>query len=316
MTSRVSSAPELADARRAAAVLADAGVARVVLFGSVARGDATECSNIDLMAIYDDLDYAARWETRCALKPLAESAAGYPVDVVVTDRPEWKVRTTQVRASLENRAARHGVVLVDRPPTRVIDWGKEMVMPRSDREEAFHRLRRTADSLGILLTLLGPGRVEQMERRLGNETRALGRSLVRLQRACGEAHAVVEGSLKALIHLAADPERPAWGHDIAKLCDQLAEPHRSAIPPLLAPCGAVAISEWHVLARYHREGRDTEATPRLLGDLARIACAVASYAAEQFPTTRAAVETIRTDISYVVDYLETHDLATGQPVDS
>ena len=101
MTSRVSSAPELADARRAAAALADAGVARVVLFGSVARGDATAHSDIDLMAIYDDLDYAVRWETRCALKPLAESAAGYPVDVVVTDRPEWKVRTTHVSTSFQ-----------------------------------------------------------------------------------------------------------------------------------------------------------------------------------------------------------------------
>ena len=314
--SRVSIAPELADARRAAAALADAGVARVVLFGSVARGDATERSDIDLMAIYDDLDYAVRWETRCALKPLAESAAGYPVDVVVTDRPEWKVRTTHVSTSFENRAARHGVVLADRPPTRAIDWGKEMVMPRSDHDEALYRLDKTGDSLGILLTLLGPGRVEQMERRLGNETRALGRSLVRLQRACGEAHAVVEGSLKALIHLGADPERPAWGHDIAKLCDQLAEPHRSAIPPLLAPCGPAAISEWHVLARYHREGRDTEATPQLLEDLARIACAVASYTASQFPTTHSAVEAIRTDTSYVTEYLDTHDLTTGQPVDS
>ena len=189
-------------------------------------------------------------------------------------------------------------------------------MPRSDRDEALYLLRSTGESLGILLTLLAPGRVEQMERRLSNETRALDRSLVRRQRACGEAHAVVEGSLKALIHLAADPERPAWGHDIAKLCDQLAEPHRSAIPPLLAPCGAVAISEWHVLARYHREGRDTEATPRLLGDLARIACAVASYTASQFPTTHSALETIRTDISYVTDYLDTHDLTTGRPVDS
>ena len=88
MVLRTSAPPGLADAERAAVALADAGVAKVVLFGSVARGDATERSDIDLMAIYDDLDYTARREIRRALKPLAETVAGHPVDVVVTDRPE------------------------------------------------------------------------------------------------------------------------------------------------------------------------------------------------------------------------------------
>ena len=43
--------PCRADAERAAAALADVGVSRVVLFGSVARGGATERSDIDLAAM-------------------------------------------------------------------------------------------------------------------------------------------------------------------------------------------------------------------------------------------------------------------------
>ena len=103
-------APTLADAERAAAALVGAGVGRVVLFGSVARGDATERSDIDLVAIFDDLDYGERWERRCELMRLAADAAGHSVDVSVTDRAEWAMRTSRVRTSFEGRAARDGVV--------------------------------------------------------------------------------------------------------------------------------------------------------------------------------------------------------------
>lgn len=63
-------APCRADAERAAAVLAEAGAGRVVLFGSVARGEAGERSDIDLMAVYDDLDYRKRSEKGCELERL------------------------------------------------------------------------------------------------------------------------------------------------------------------------------------------------------------------------------------------------------
>ena len=58
----MAAAPVRADAERAAAALAEAGAGRVVLFGSVARGEADEHSDIDLMAVFDDLDYERRRE--------------------------------------------------------------------------------------------------------------------------------------------------------------------------------------------------------------------------------------------------------------
>ena len=136
-------APTIEDARRAAEALAAVGVGRVVLFGSVARGEATEHSDVDLVAIYDDIDYSKRGAIAVPTEAAARAAAGCAVDVLVTDRPEWKMRTTRVRTSLEARAARFGTILIDRPPGAV-DWDKEMVMPTDDYQEALYRL-------GILL---------------------------------------------------------------------------------------------------------------------------------------------------------------------
>ena len=264
------------------------------------------------MAIYDDLDYADRWERRWELSSAAEEAAGYPVDVVVTDRPEWKVRTEGVRTSLENRVSRQGVVLVDRPPG-VVNWEKEMVMPINDYQEALYRLTLSGGAMGALLESLGPGRVERIEQGIGNKVRAFDLYQVRLRLACGHAHAVAEAAAKALIHLGAAPGVEAWGHEIGKLCDQLAEPHRSEMPPLLEPHGAEAMSKWHVLARYQAEGRGPVATPELVTELARTVCGVASYAADQFDPNHRAVASIQAYVDYVEDYLEGYDLATGQP---
>lgn len=70
----MAAAPVRADAERAAAALAEAGAGRVVLFGSVARGEADEHSDIDLMAVFDDLDYERRREKGCELEEMAERA--------------------------------------------------------------------------------------------------------------------------------------------------------------------------------------------------------------------------------------------------
>ena len=59
--SAVMAAPDMAAARRAADELVSAGVGRVLLYGSVARGDCRETSDVDLVAIYDDLE---RWNRR------------------------------------------------------------------------------------------------------------------------------------------------------------------------------------------------------------------------------------------------------------
>ena len=123
--SRVS--PSVADAERAAAVLAVAGVSQVMLFGSVALGEQTPGSDIDLVAIYDDLDYQQRHSLEASLGAAATEAAGYRVEVLVTDRPEWERRTSSLETSMERHIASYGRLLVDQPPGEV-NHSKEMVL--------------------------------------------------------------------------------------------------------------------------------------------------------------------------------------------
>ena len=300
-------APRRADAERAAVALAAAGVGRVVLFGSVARGDAGERSDIDLMAIYDDLDYGERWERRCELAGLAGRAAGFPVDVSVTDRAEWRMRTTKVATSFECRAARDGVVLVDRPAAVDVDWNKEMVMPADDYEEAVERLKGARNALGALLLQLRPDPIELGEL---DEEDVRDRRQIRWHRGCGEAHMAVELAVKALLYLEADIDRPAWGHDIGKLCARLPEPRRRALSDLLEPLGADAITPWRVTAVYN----STDTTPELPAEPARTACRVASYVADQFPAAVRPVAGVRMYAGRIEDYLAGYALDSGEPL--
>lgn len=68
--------PTFAEAERAARVVAEAGAGSVLLFGSVARGDAHPYSDIDLLVIYDDLDYGHRQALTAELEGLAEAEVG------------------------------------------------------------------------------------------------------------------------------------------------------------------------------------------------------------------------------------------------
>ena len=308
-------APRRGDAERAAAALADVGVSRVVLFGSVARGDATDRSDIDLAAIYDDLDYRTRSERVKELSSLASAAAGHPVEVFVTDRPEWKVRTEQVRTSFESRAAREGVVLVDRG-TGKVNWGKEMVMPISDYEVALTRLHETLRGLVSLRGRLLPDREEQLEQQKGDEDFAFLAAAVRFGWACAHVQYTVEAALKALIHLGADRESLAWGHDINELCAEMAEPHRRAVRSRLSEETADEITRWHMESRYWNEGWvDDAATPEMVEELTRAGCAVAAYTARQFsgevPDARRVLDMVEALENRVAGY----DLLTGQPLE-
>ena len=76
------------DARRAAEALVAAGVGEVWLYGSVARGEQHAGSDIDLVAVLDDLEYRRRLSVTQDLRQVARQACGQWVEVLVTDRPE------------------------------------------------------------------------------------------------------------------------------------------------------------------------------------------------------------------------------------
>ena len=202
--------PDLAAARRAAQELVGAGAGRVLVFGSVARGEATEDSDIDLVAVFDDLgDYSTRAKRRCALEAKAREAAGCPVDVMVTDAPEWAVRTTKVPCSVEARVVGDAVVLADAGSHARIDWDKEIGLPAdpaaelesrfSDMSRAVLRLKRHLRPDEYELAAIDDGDPDQLRQHEGE----------RFASAMTEVLAVIESAAK-ITHIR--PELPSEDH--------------------------------------------------------------------------------------------------------
>ena len=196
-------APTRADAERAAAALIAGGVEEVLLFGSVARGDATADSDIDLVAIFADLDDGERHVRQRALQAAAAAAVPWPVQVHVTDRPEWRARVERVATSFEHRVAGEAVV-VAAGECGPVDWDKEMVLPMSDPAEALGHFAGRV--LPLLQEVAASARQDADE--MDPHLRAGERELVRLDRlvrVCTASALAAETSLKALAVLYRTP---------------------------------------------------------------------------------------------------------------
>ena len=191
------SVPGITDAQRAAEALVAAGVGRVLLFGSVARSEGCERSDIDLVAIYDDLDdYSERRRRRCDLERRARDAAGRCVDVMVTDAPEWAVRTTKVPCSVEARIARYTVELADGGHHRRIDWDKKIGQPASAVAELHCRLTEMSNAIAALTDRLAPAARESAAAADGDSGELAFHADRRWMRAMGEVHMVIECAAK------------------------------------------------------------------------------------------------------------------------
>ena len=302
--------PTVDDARRAADVLAAAGAGRVLLFGSVSRGAATEHSDIDLVAIYDDIDYDTRSSITTQLQVTASAAAGFPVAVIVTDRPEWEMRTTRVRTSLEALVGERGMVLFDRGPGRV-NWDKEMVMPTDDYQQGLYRLGRVNEGLVKLANALEPGKMELLFAGLGDVENAALARIGRMLTLGGAGQTVVEQSVKSLVHVTGRRTRDLKGHHIERLTALLDSlPERTHVEGLLTPPGPVAITPWHWWERYHRPGTDPDPAPSQVIPVIRAACRVATYTTSHFGTDTPTAA-VRATTTVVEHYVDTHDLLSG-----
>jgi uncharacterized protein len=96
---------------RASRALIDAAPApaKVILFGSQARGDADEGSDFDFLVIEREIDdrLAEAVRLRSALRGL-----GAPVDVIVMDEALAE-RRSKVRGTMVDRALREGRVVAE-----------------------------------------------------------------------------------------------------------------------------------------------------------------------------------------------------------
>lgn len=250
-------APTRRDAAAAAAVLIDRGAAEVLLFGSVARGDATDASDIDLVAILADLDYAERSERKREFETAARSVGPWPVQVHVTDHPEWRARIERVATSFERRISPEAVRVASSATDGAVDWDKEMVLPMSDPQEALRYFGgRVLPRLQGVATAAIRSAIEDVpsESSVSVENRRLNR-MVDL---CVDAALAAETSVKAMAKLYATPtptekELRSNGHTVgAVLQRHVPEPHRGEMQAVFDRLGVdlEELSSWRSKGTY------------------------------------------------------------------
>ncbi|MXZ30592.1 MAG: nucleotidyltransferase domain-containing protein [Acidimicrobiia bacterium] len=272
--------PTREDAEAAAEALVAVGVDEVLLFGSVARGTASSFSDIDLVAIFADLDYAERQRCRHELEATAEAAVAWPVQVHVTDLPEWRARVGGVSASFEHRIAGEAVPVATAADRRPVDWGKEMVLPMSDPLEALSYFdARVIPRLRDVAAAATRDHAESDPHlSLARQERA---RLQRLTTLCTAAALTAETSLKALAVLGgetapteADMKRA--GHSIARGLALLADTARAEAAAVFDRHGV----DLDVLSTWRERSTYPDDAEVLHADAERLAPAYAAMAAE------------------------------------
>ncbi|MDQ6839704.1 MAG: nucleotidyltransferase domain-containing protein [Actinomycetota bacterium] len=120
---------------------------RVILFGSVARGQATEESDVDLMVVFDHLDRARRRELQGRL--MASVTVPVPFDIFVMDVAEFDGRRTSMGRSPTGRPGRGWSSMSDPLPDDLADAEPSIGEARTAMPaEATSTLRRCSRPVG------------------------------------------------------------------------------------------------------------------------------------------------------------------------
>ncbi|MCY3925923.1 MAG: nucleotidyltransferase domain-containing protein [bacterium] len=323
-------APTRDDAALAAEALAAEGASMVLLFGSVARGDAGVYSDLDLVAVFDDLDYATRFDVRAELVAAAVGATFCDVDIIVTDRPEWRWRTSRVSSSLEAAVAPGAVTLVD-VGAGTVRWGKEIGLAATNEEEALDRLE---DARLHFVSIRRHLRPDDSTVWLGvplsaEETATAER--VRLRDLCAFAALAIESTVKAFRAAAGGEGRLT--HHIWPLIGQTGE-HREALVEALVPVRANSIPDprgapgesrpdYSDVGLMRTAGTYASEVPgatlERLADLAPRMCQAATSAAlvaarRLAPAAPERVAPLATIASQVSGYLAAFSVVSGEPL--
>ena len=271
-------APNRDDAALSAEAVIAAGAEEVLLFGSVARGTAGPHSDIDLVAIFADLDYARRHVHQRRLQAAATST--WPVQVHVTDRPEWRARVERVATSFERRAADEAVVVATVADRKPVDWDKEMVLPMSDPHEALrHFVDRALPRLQELAAAAHQD-PDESDPYLSPAERELARRN-RMVRVCTAAALACETSLKALAILHGKPtptekDLKGAGHVFAAVLALVPEPAQGQAAAVFARLGV----DLDVLSAWRWRGTYPDDMDVIHADADRLAVAYAAMAPE------------------------------------
>lgn len=317
----------MVDAKQAGAQLVKAGASRVLLFGSVANGEARLESDIDLVAIFDDIDYRERLAMKLNLQAAAENAVGRRVEVLVTDWPEWKCRTEEVTASFEAAVAGDAVVLFDRERGEVA-WDKEIGLPDNNDKDALDRLEEADKALGAMARATAADEREMAALRRGDLEALAIRRHRRLIDVCSEGAMAVETALKALVALAGGKAQQT--HQIDELVRETGEwmnLARAALSGLKRNTVSREaeeygdVSMWRTAGTYINERSDVDiaVTSRLAPVIAEAGVKLMSIVADELTKRmgdQLSLTIARENIEDVVEVLAVRDLVQGRPTET
>ncbi len=245
--------PTIEDALIATDALAtaEAGISTVLLFGSTARGEQVSSSDIDLVVVFDDLDYKKRLAIQHALEKIAGGAADFPVHVHVTDWPEWRHRSESMDTTFERAIQSEVLPLRERTPNEV-NWSKEIGMPNTDYGEALLCLQSATMNLRTLLQNLSHTQREKTFHLRGDASNYSQELAWRLSDICHAAQMAIENSIKGFIHIFGE-EPPVLHHKLPELAKQVSDKDTyNKILNALELLTGENISRWRVNSTYVR----------------------------------------------------------------
>ena len=321
-----SGVPTLEDARSAADALLAEGVSEVWVYGSVARGESHPGSDIDLVAVFDDLDYRKRLGVTMRLQRAAEQACGHPVEMTATDRAEWRIQREDVTASFACAISCDLILLACSPdPPGAVDWNKEQVMATSNGELAVERLQAVLGNLDKIFASLAPARPEQALAGSDNRSRYERARAGRMIQICEAAQLAVENAAKAIAVLGGVPAKTLWTHDVKKLVDSLDDGVSEELHILLHSAPELVkhegyITMWRTCGAYGTCGEGLTAqeiaTPAFARAMALITCDITDYtvrAVRYYLGSQDTVTELDDWAQIIRQHLTSHDIITGEP---
>ena len=245
---RALTAPTVADARRAAGVLPGS----VLLFGSVARGEGSSNSDIDMVVVVDRLDTeqfsVPRLKEEQGLARTAGRACGRRVQVWLVDWAEWRSRSP-VWGTVEHEARAQGTWLKQVSPGPEVRWQKRM-SARQVRTSAviaalnnsYRRFRGVVDSMSP-----NPIEVELAE---SDHKDAYWNDLrYRLSDINADLHIALEQLLVAALHVTASRFRRE-SHELTVLFEALPPAVQEDLLSRLSVADLTWAEQWRSAASY------------------------------------------------------------------
>ncbi len=209
--------PRMDDARHVAAIIsADARVEKISVFGSVAKGDASEQSDIDLLVLITHLSDCEYDDAVKTLRMATSTQCPWPVDLIVQRRGDYEFLSNNVTASFEHFVVGHSRLLYQAhqnmkpaPTTLNVVVGNNMVLAAQQIE-----------SLNVCLeVLIGavrniPVQEAELKSYYSKNSDTISHARKRRYRALLEqSHMVVEQSYRA-VSSSVDGKSLGKGHEI------------------------------------------------------------------------------------------------------